>query len=167
MRSAMKPLEFLTLQDENQHLQLRLIGNIDENVTYPSFDFSLYKELTLDLSGIDLINSTGIQSWIIFFKSIPESININFDKCNIRVINQINQFPGFLDGRKINYKSFFAPYFCEDCDRSIDSLIVVEEHKEDLFNTVAPQFNCSCNQPLEFDSLEKKYFKFLEEYKVA
>ena len=158
----MGPLEFLR-QEEQGIWKIRVIGEISESSEYPNWDWSSIEKVEFDMAEISLINSTGIQAWIKFFEQIPDNIQISMVRANVRVINQINQFPGFLATKNVQFHSFFAPYFCETCDRAIDIMINSGEHKEALAANQPPEVVCECEdkKSLEFDSVPKKYFKFL------
>jgi hypothetical protein len=140
-----------------------LIGQIDEASDYSGVDLSGLKRVAFDFEKIKLINSTGLQRWIKFLEGIDKGIEIAFVRCAIRVITQINMFPGFMAGRAVKVESFFAPYFCEACDKSQDLLLERAKHFPDSTQIVAPKMQCQkCGGPAEFDGIVKKYFIFLK-----
>ncbi len=142
---------------------LTLSGQIDEAADYGKIDLRGLKRIAFDFEKIKLINSTGLQRWIKFLGGIDPKVEIAFVRCAIRVITQINMFPGFTAGRTVKIESFFAPYFCEACDKSQDLLLERDKHFPDPAKVVAPKMQCQkCTGPAEFDGIEKKYFIFLK-----
>jgi hypothetical protein len=149
-------------RQEGKTLYLKLVGSIDEGADYSAADIKGVDRVIFDFEDIKLINSTGLQRWIKFLTSIPGSVAVSFRRCAIRVVTQINMFPGFLGNRQVAIESFFAPYFCEKCDSSCDILIETQKHIPDLSHPVAPNMQCPrCQGPVEFDGIAKKYFLFL------
>lgn len=141
---------------------ITLVGQIDENSDYSSVAFTGVKEAVFQFEGVSLINSTGLQRWVKFMEAIPASIAVSFEKCPVRVINQINMFPGFLAGRSVSINSFFAPYYCEKCDRSSHILLDAKTHFAKPAPG-APLTRCEkCGGDMEFDGIEKKFFLFMQ-----
>lgn len=140
-----------------------LTGQIDEAADYSTVKLQGVKRVAFDFEKIKLINSTGLQRWIKFLESIDKGTQVAFVRCAIRVVTQINMFPGFMAGKAVKVESFFAPYFCEACDKSQDLLLERAKHFPDLSKIVAPKMKClKCGGPAEFDGIEKKYFIFLK-----
>lgn len=143
-------------------LRLTLKGQIDEDADYGSVKAAGVRRIVFDFEGVKLINSTGIQRWIKFLQGLPSDAEVVFSRCAIRVVTQINLFPGFLGGRPVKVESFYAPYFCEACDSSCDVLLETARHSVDASMTKAPKMQCpKCGGAAEFDGIEKKYFLFL------
>ena len=69
--------------------------------------------------------------------------------------------PEFL-GTNVKIKSFYARYYCEDCDMEEDILLDVKECFPDLSNIEAPEVICECGLQFEFDDNESEFFLFLE-----
>lgn len=148
---------------DGSSLTLKLQGQIDEGADYSNISFDSITSLSFDFEKITLINSTGLQKWISFLEKVPVSIEIKFVNCPLRITNQINLFPGFLANRKVKIESFFAPYFCPDCDHSDDILLSTETHFKDRNDIRAPEIRCKrCQKVMEFDGIEKKFFLFLK-----
>ncbi len=143
---------------------IALVGQIDENADYSGVRFDGVKSVCFNFEGVTLINSTGLQRWISFLETIPVNMVISFEKCPVRVIGQINMFPGFVAGRDVQITSFFAPYYCQKCDRSHNILLDRKTHFPSGNFVSAPHVACgTCKQEMEFDGIEKKYFHFLSD----
>ncbi len=153
----------ITQNNQGDGATLTLNGQIDENADYSSVKFVGLKRLVFDFGGVTLINSTGLQRWVNFLSSIPPGLAVTFVRCPVRVINQINMFPGFTAGRSVGVDSFYAPYFCATCDKSSDVLLDTKKQFPDRTKLTAPPAKCDkCQGSLEFDGIEKKFFVFLK-----
>lgn len=154
----------LKIQSEviDQILHLSFDGPLDEDADYRSIDISKIKGMIFNFEKISMINSTGIQQWVAFFKEVPASLEIRFEKCAVKLVHQINLFPWFLTGKKVNILSFYAPYFCENCDQDFELLVTPGECLA-TGSPKAPARDCpKCGaKSIDFDSIEKKYFLFL------
>ncbi len=138
-----------------------LAGAMDEHAQYPKISGPDIESVVFDFAGVELINSTGLQSWIKFLESVPTAANVIFRRCSQRVINQLNLFPGFTANRVIRVDSFFAPYHCASCDSSKGVLLELKEHTSEVIRDIAPEIKCDkCARLMEFDSIPKKYFLF-------
>jgi hypothetical protein len=144
-------------------LTLKLAGQVDEAADYSRVDLGDATRVEFDFEGVKLINSTGLQHWIKFLAGFPRGVAVVFSRCSIRVVTQINMFPGFTAGRQVEITSFYAPYFCEACDSACDVLLDSGKHRVDLGGFKAPKTQCpKCGGAAEFDGIEKKYFLFLQ-----
>jgi hypothetical protein len=149
-------------KEEAGTLRLTLSGQIDEAADYSPVAHQGKKRIEFDFEKVGFINSTGLQRWIKFLQAIAPETVVAFTRCSIRVVTQLNMFPGFLAGRKVAIDSFFAPYFCEACDQACELLLDVKKHQADLMAARAPKQQCPrCKKDAEFDGIEKKYFLFL------
>lgn len=142
-------------------LTYTLVGAMDENAIYPAVADAGIKHVVFDFGGVDLINSTGLQAWTKFLQSVPAVASVVFQNCSQRVVNQINLFPGFTAGKKLQIKSFYAPYFCDACDASRNVLLSLNDVQSEIAQGNPPERKCDkCGKIMEFDSIPKKYFLF-------
>lgn len=142
------------LQDE---LNVELIGSIDEDADFKELIGLEQKTISFDFDKVSMINSCGIREWIKFIEKIPESTHIVYNNCPQIIIEQINMVHGFFrKGASIN--SFYAPYFCEKCDKENKVHLKAEQVK----NRKAPKMECpKCGEEMDFDAIEAQYFSFL------
>lgn len=153
----------VTEERSGSDVTFHLEGKIDEFSDYSQMSFGEVDRAILDFDGVTLINSSGIQRWIAFLESVPESIRVDFKNCPLRIVNQMNLFPAFLAGRDVKVHSFYAPYYCECIDESKNVLLNTDEHFADLDDIKVPNISCDqCGELMEFDGIEKKYFLFLK-----
>lgn len=142
------------LQDE---LRVELIGAIDEDVDFKELIGLEQKTVSFDFNQVSMINSCGIREWIRFMEKIPEKSTVIYKNCPQIIIEQMNMVHGFFrKGSQI--ESFYAPYFCESCNKEAKVHILASQVK----NRKAPKENCpTCNEEMEFDAMEAQYFSFL------
>jgi len=80
-------------------------------------------------------------------------------ECSPAIVAQINLVNNFTGQGVV--KSFYAPYFCPNCD--LEKVLLVETR--DLYSITpfkAPSCRCDeCDGPMDFDDMEESYFAFL------
>jgi DNA-directed RNA polymerase subunit RPC12/RpoP len=143
------------LDDE---LHVELVGAIDEDTDFKELAGLEQKTMIFDFKQVNMINSCGIREWIRFVESIPGSTKLIYDNCPQIIIEQINMVHGFFrKGAEI--RSFYAPYFCESCNKESKIHLKTEQIK----NRKAPKVECpNCgSDDMEFDAIEAQYFAFL------
>jgi len=152
-------------RDEGDSTQLIVRGIIDENSEFADVFSGLKKNITIDLEGIDLINSCGVREWMHAVQKLPESSKIQYVRCSPRIVEQINYVANFLGRGTV--RSFFAPYFCPKCKKESNVLLTPDSLGKSN-PPKAPQENCPvCKGPMEFDDVEEEYFSFLDEPKPS
>ena len=149
-------LQIAIEQDENSVLYT-LRGDVDENFTYKKIPVIEASKITLNLEGIRAFNSCGIREWVFFMREFNQHANLFFESCSIIMMDQFNVVPQTLGPGKI--LSFYAPYYCPNCDEEVSHLLKVSEHVDDLTNKQAPEIKHEkCGTTMEFDALEDCYF---------
>ena len=143
------------LQDQ---LNVELIGCIDEDADFKELIGLEQKNITFDFSQVTMINSCGIREWIKFLEKIPEKSTMTYTNCTQIIIEQINMVHGFIR-KGATIKSFYAPYFCEKCNK--ESKIHLEA--DQVKNRKAPKADCPhCGaENMDFDAIEGQYFSFI------
>lgn len=140
-------------------LLVYLSGTIDEDADFKPLDGLTQPQISFDFNDITLLNSCGIREWIGFIQKLPETTILQYQRCPQIIIEQINMVHGFFkSGSQI--ESFYAPYFCADCDKESKILLTTDKVK----NNKAPETTCpNCGvEGMEFDALEEQYFHFLK-----
>ncbi len=143
-------------------LMVSFVGQIDAGADYSSLQFTGVSKAVFNFQGINLINSAGIQKWVKFMESLPDELNIVFEVCPASIVNQINLFANFTGGKKVEFTSFIAPFFCEKCDEENDMLLKAKDIVSHGDVTVPTPPCPTCGTTMEFDSIEDKYFAFLK-----
>lgn len=131
-------------------------GVIDEDANFEKIKSLQMNKFVFDFNNITMINSCGIREWIKYLDDI-NGAQIVYQNCPQNIIEQVNMVHGFIR-KGISVESFFAPYFCVNCDTGKKILLKESE----VQNSKPPIKYCNtCKGELEFDAIEKQYFSFL------
>ncbi len=150
-----------TVTDQKQCI--KVLGKMIETADYSSIVVGPSDAAEFDFSGVTMINSKGLQIWKDFMKGLPLTARYAYVRCPLKVVNQLNLFPSFKGGKTVDVASFFAPYFCEACDKPSAKLLITAQDFPDGRIGAPPPANCpDCKKPMEFDGNAQKYFLFLK-----
>lgn len=150
----------INVQIQGDTANIELSGTINEDAQFDKIQSLNLKNYIFNFDKINLINSCGIRDWIKFLQSLGP-VQISYENCPQIIIEQINMVHGFITPTT-QITSFYAPYFCDQCDKEKKIKISSKE----VINIKAPTKTCDvCNEELEFDALEKQYFHFLSQIK--
>ncbi len=141
------------------NLTVLLSGTIDEDADFAPLQGLDQPDVVFDFEKITLLNSCGIREWISFIAKLPERTRVTYRRCPQIIIEQINMVHGFFrEGAVI--ESFYAPYYCEKCDKEAKLLLITGQIK----GRKAPEMSCPhCGADgMEFDALPEQYFHFLK-----
>ena len=140
---------------------ISITGIIDEHSDFSNIFDRIEGTCIVNMEGISRVNSCGVREWA---HAVAETnLKIKYINCPPAIVEQFNMVPEFL-GENTDVISFYARYYCEDCD--IEELFLIETNRL-LLNAdrlTAPEFVCECGAIFEFDDEEDEYFMFLEEY---
>ena len=151
---------YVAIDRSDVNVKVSMRGAIDEfslEAFKPMLALGSGKTL-LNLEGVTSINSLGVRVWLNFMKNFRLNHEITLQKCPVEIVMQINMIPDFLGMGHV--ESFFAPYFCEGCNRSYQTLFLTEDIKKDFGLRLARQDCPKCNapNPCEEDTDEYLYF---------
>lgn len=139
---------------------VELVGVIDEDSVFDKIKNVQMNKFIFDFNKVTMINSCGIREWIKYLPEI-EGAKITYQNCPQIIIEQVNMVHGFIR-KGIFVDTFYAPYFCPNCDTEKKILLKSSE----VTNFKAPLKQCNtCKSDLEFDAIEKQYFSFLSQGK--
>lgn len=154
------------VQQRDDATYIRISGVIDEDNELAALVQQLKTETVfIDLSEIERINSCGVRDWVNWLGSLEKmgTQKMVFIKCSPSIVNQINLVSNFTGPGMV--QSFYAPYFCANCDR--EKVLLVETR--DMAGKPpykAPTCRCDeCDGPMEFDEMEESFFAFLSNSK--
>ncbi|MDD4976011.1 MAG: hypothetical protein PHY93_16775 [Bacteriovorax sp.] len=137
-----------------------LIGVIDEDSIFDKIQNLKMNKYVFDFNKVSMINSCGIREWIKYLQGL-DGAEIKYINCPQIIVEQVNMVHGFIR-KGIVVESFFAPYFCSNCDTEKKILLKNVE----VANSKTPVKQCNtCKSDLEFDAIEKQYFSFLSQGK--
>lgn len=136
----------------------RLIGSVDEDADLDSLYAQLKtsKNLNLDLSEVERINSCGVRAWVNFMRSLEAIATVSLKNCSPVIVNQANMISNFVGAARI--LSVQAPYLCESCDHTENVLLDVASGSQPVLDDK----KCpNCGEMMIFDDVEDTYFSFL------
>lgn len=125
----------------------------------PKFD------LNLDLKELVGINSLGTRNFHKWIHSI-ECQRLRLFHCPSVFVNQMNMVDGFLP-LKAEIESFFVPYFSERTSEETNVLFTKFLEYRQVNGSIKisyPEVRDSKGEAMVLDTLEDKYFRFLEKY---
>ncbi len=141
---------------------LKLSGVVDEDNHLSSLTERLEASIVvIDMGEVDRINSYGVRDWVNWLGALAQANKqVALVRCSSAIVQQANMVTNFTGEAVI--VSFKAPYYCPECDKSIDKLLYTESLLGQV-HPAAPDFVCEvCGGPLEFDDFEESYFAFLQ-----
>ncbi len=150
----------MTVEVRGNHLTLA--GMIDETARLVRLlDHARDDQLVLDLGGITFINSLGIREWIRMQQSAERArLRLELVRVAEPIVHQLNIMPVARGVSLVT--SFFAPYYCDNCDQDHAVLLDVRTHGTQLARKQPPDVACpDCKRPLELGEPPELYFTFL------
>src|SRR6476659_7819470 len=114
----------------------------------------------IDLGEIERINSCGVRDWVNWLSKLEyNGTRSVLVECSPAIVAQINLVNNFTGNGVV--KSFYAPYFCPNCD--LEKVLLVETRDmAGITPFKAPSCRCDeCDGPMDFDDIEESYFAFL------
>lgn len=117
----------------------------------------------IDLGEVERINSCGVRDWVNWLGKIERNgAKVVLVECSPAIVAQINLVNNFTGGGVV--KSFFAPFFCPNCDR--EKVLLVEAAEMGPPPHKSPTCRCDeCDGVMDFDDMEDSYFAFLSNAK--
>lgn len=140
-----------------------LSGIIDEDNRLAELGAHLdCSTLVLDAAGLERINSCGVRDWVNWIGDLERrDIAVIMLRCSPALVSQMTLVNNFLGHAAV--VSFFAPYYCLECEKERLHLIVTREHL-DSDDSGAPRVRCEgCDQVMDFDEDESAYFAFVRD----
>ncbi len=135
-----------------------LSGSVDEDADFAALiaDLKNHRRLRLDLSRVARINSCGVREWVNFIRALPQTSQLELEKCSPVVVSQVNMISNFAGAA--NILSVQAPFICESCMHEENVLLEVKKGEKPTLREV----KCGeCSRPMVFDDIEDSYFAFL------
>jgi ABC-type transporter Mla MlaB component len=118
--------------------------------------------ITIDLAGIQRINSVGVRNWVRFLREAAKrGIEVRIVRCSEPVLLQMNM----LVAARAPIESFLAPYECARCGKQQTVCIeVTTMHAAELQAGLMPKPACpACGGAMELDDVPERYAGFLLE----
>ena len=124
---------------------VKLSGVIDEDNDLGSLAEKIGSgTAVIDVSEIERINSCGVRDWVNWLgRTEKNGASVVLVECSPAIVAQINLVNNFTGQGVV--KSFYAPYFCPNCD--IEKALLVETADvQGVRPFQAP--SCRCHRPL-------------------
>jgi anti-anti-sigma regulatory factor len=137
-------------------------GSIDEQAQLaPLVRWTVNGVLTLDLGGVQFINSLGVREWVRLQTAAREAhVRLELLRVAEVLIHQLNIVPAARAASTVT--SFYATYLCDHCGEEHDELIDVEANRVALAAMKAPSAMCrACKKPSVLAEAPELYFSFL------
>lgn len=152
------------LEQKESKLFTKLTKHIDENSKFDNIlspiNEGTVKELTLDCSKLQYMNSAGIRSFIDFVEYVTKKgCSVIYTQCSTILVSQFNMVKGFFPANT-SVESFYCPYFNPATDEEKQILVF----SKDVKGNEAPEVTDSDGNELEFDGFKEKYFQFLQSF---
>jgi anti-anti-sigma regulatory factor len=165
MAANMNPKFQASVQTREDVTYVKLSGVIDEDNELGTLADKLGTgTAVIDVSEIERINSCGVRDWVNWLsKAEKGGAKIVLVECSPAIVAQINLVNNFTGQGVV--KSFYAPYFCPNCD--LEKVLLVETRDmAGMSPFKAPSCRCDeCDGPMDFDDMEESYFAFLSNTK--
>ena len=152
-----------------EEVNYRMKGIINESSQFGGYVFQDIKKINFFCNEVSMINSTGILNWINWFKLVQDRnsrLEVVFCSCPKVIIDQMNKVKGFLPNGAV-VKSFDIPFYCDCCGKNYSKEIALGKEYYEGTISEAGKINLEimscpkCNQPMEYDFIPERYFKFL------
>ncbi|MEZ4369145.1 MAG: STAS domain-containing protein, partial [Kofleriaceae bacterium] len=119
--------------------------------------------VVIDLAEVDRINSCGVRDWVGWLGRVEaKPARVVLVECSPSIVAQINLVSNFTGGGAV--KSFYAPYFCAECDQEKVLLVDVADLGPPPIEP--PTCRCDeCDLVMDFDDMPDSYFAFLGNHK--
>lgn len=147
----------VSLKVEQKNGQIALSGFLDENSALQRLDpLAKLPKILFNFGSVSRVNSCGVRDWVNFITKLATT-EIHYVDCTMVVVKQLNVVPDFQGKAKVD--SFYAPYFCENCDAEHMKLLTSAAVKDGQ----PPAVNCpTCAKPMGFDAIPNQYLSFLK-----
>ncbi len=139
-------------------LIILMSGEITEVSRLPEIKNNKVRKMTIDLMGLKYINSGGVRNWLLWMaqaKEILPNVNFEFENFPASFVRQVASIQGFLPpGSSVN--SFFVPYYCPNCDHSLEKLVLKQK---DLLKNIITTKCSKCGEQMEIDAVPEHYLE--------
>ena len=142
-------ISYKIAKDANGGDVVAMDGPIDEHLLDGLRDLAgrVGKQVVLDLSGIQQINSIGVRSWLEFMRVFGEDRRVRLKDCSADLAAQMAMIPGVMGEAAVD--SFYVSLFCADCSTQGAVLLQVAASADELSEQVN-SFACpSCSEYME------------------
>ncbi len=147
--------------DDHGGSRIALSGVIDEFAELMPLVERTASPVTVDLGGVEFINSVGVRQWTGFLRALLARGPVTLRNCSEPMVLLFNMATVTVDGAVV--ESLQAPYACTHCSADEQIELVVARDLTEGASSTTPEFPCkSCSGSLRFAGLPRRYLAFLE-----
>lgn len=149
-----------TLSDKPDAVEVRIEGSIDEDAGFERLVLPPGKPVTIFLTNVGTINSTGIRQWLNWTKPY-QAEQWFLNECPAHFINQLNMIDQFVPP-KSKVVSFFVPFYSDELNE--ESIVLVDRSMcaDGKLNVPFPKD--SKGNEMEVDVALDRYLKFTTKF---
>lgn len=139
-----------------------LSGAIDENSDLKGVFAQIVSDVTINMRGIERINSMGVHNWIPVITKAASQHSVALEEISYAIVQNAVAVANLFGAADV--RSCMAPYFCATCKDNFTITVT----REEVFQAGndAPLKRCTrCQSPMEFDELDG-YFSFFKARKA-
>jgi len=137
-------------------------GQIDEKADLVALAEKLTGEVVIDLERVSFVNSMGVRRWTEMLAVLQaRAVAVTLARCSEAMLTQMNINVAVKGFSRV--ESFFAPYYCQACERSLTVCIEVRPNLQSLRRLQMPELRCDhCGEAAQFAELPARYLLFLD-----
>ena len=120
------------------------------------------KEVCLfNLRDLNGLNSLGVKNWVRFFQDFSQNRSISFEECPSYFISQVNMIPKIIG--KASVKSFFAEYYCQNCECDEDILMNGEVSYSEALKNISSSKCPNCENIMDTVEEGEDFLSFMKD----
>ncbi|HMN67467.1 MAG TPA: hypothetical protein PKC28_02915 [Bdellovibrionales bacterium] len=137
---------------------LELKGPLNEHAKLP--EIKATSMLTIKLHSVTQLNSLGVREWCGWIKNLPDSLQISLEGCPLMFVKSFSLIKGVLTPNT-TVMSMYVPFYSKKSREETDVLLQQGKHYSNKGILSLPEVKDSAGNPMELDSIAKKYLAFL------
>lgn len=142
---------------ERGEVRLFLRGVIDERADLEAVFRHLACPVSINLGGVERINSIGVNRWIQIFSAYATRHPTTLEHLSYAMVMQANSIANMFSVARI--LSCLAPYYCDRCATTTTAVVTAEDVASS--HPAVPEKTCpTCGTKMAFDELDS-YFDFI------
>lgn len=100
-----------------------LSEQLDDTANFTAISWARANDLEFDLSGLKMINSSGISQWITWSQTLPGYLNISVSNLPPIFVNLWNVIQDMVPSTW-RVESFYLPYVCHETQQNRNVLLI-------------------------------------------
>jgi hypothetical protein len=142
-----------TSENTPEGVKIVLAGEISENSEFDLLASSISSPVTLDLAGIEKVNSPGIREWLEFMSCLTKRrVTVVLERCSFAIVHHLMMISNFKSNAEV--RSIYVTYYCDTCDFGHSELVVLADNPIELKETISCP---KCGSLATFDDVPNDY----------